>query len=189
MMLSASAPQLLAGGSAIGNSHSSTRGLTDNPVNIMAGTKTTASTHSDGSSRRSRRPTAAGPTRVSDAAISEPASANITDMAGKTRVRVAQSGDVVDHDADDGQGTEQIEVPVAHQPALGRGRGAELPYPAWRPHQTTATRPNVNIPDCPTEGDRAAGTGTADEVGQKPSLRSCFGSRCQSLATRTCRSR
>lgn len=89
MMLSARAPQLLAGGSAIGNSHSSTRGLIGIPLSSMAGTKTNASTHNDGSSRRSRRPTAAGPERVNEAAISEPASANITDMAGKARVRVA----------------------------------------------------------------------------------------------------
>ena len=56
----------------------------------MAGTKNAASTQSDGSSRRSRRPTAETPERSSDAAISDPASANITDMAGKTMVRNAQ---------------------------------------------------------------------------------------------------
>ncbi|GAB3943245.1 hypothetical protein GCM10027614_31620 [Micromonospora vulcania] len=89
MTLSASAPQWLAGGSATGNSHSSSRGVTGSPVSTMAGTKTAASTHSDGSNRRSRRPTARGPERVSEAAINEPASANITDMAGKTRVSVA----------------------------------------------------------------------------------------------------
>ena len=79
----------MAGGSLIGNSHSSTFGLNASPVSSMAGTKTAATTHSDGSSRRSRRPTARTPLRSSDAAISDPARANITDIAGNTSVSVA----------------------------------------------------------------------------------------------------
>jgi hypothetical protein len=60
------------------------------PAASIAGTATAASTHSDGSRRRIRRSTAHGPHRSSDAAISDPASANITDMAGKTTVSAAQ---------------------------------------------------------------------------------------------------
>lgn len=63
--------------------------MNTSPVSSIAGTKTTATTHSEGSSRRSRRPTAGPPERSSDAAISDPARANMTDMAGKTSVSEA----------------------------------------------------------------------------------------------------
>ncbi|GIE91129.1 hypothetical protein SAMN06264365_12562 [Actinoplanes regularis] len=61
------------------------------PAISIAGTAISrASTQSEGSNRRRRRSTAHTPNRSSDAAISDPASANITDIAGKTMVSAVQ---------------------------------------------------------------------------------------------------
>ena len=59
------------------------------PVSSMAGTKITRHHPERGQQAAQPTPTAGTPDRSSDAAISEPASANITDMAGKISVRVA----------------------------------------------------------------------------------------------------
>ena len=80
----------MVGGSVSGASQSSTRQDTGRPVSSMAGTKTAASSQSDGSSRRSRRQMATAPKRSPDIAISDPARANISDIAGKSMVRNAQ---------------------------------------------------------------------------------------------------
>ncbi len=56
----------------------------------MAGRKTAITAQSEGSRRRMRRPIAETPNRSTEAAISEPPSANITDMAGSTTVSAAK---------------------------------------------------------------------------------------------------
>ena len=84
--LSASVHSPPAGGSSIGKNQSSSFQSQASPPISIAGTAIADSTHSDGSNRRRRRSTANGPDRSSDAAIIEPPSANITDIAGKTTV-------------------------------------------------------------------------------------------------------
>ncbi len=56
------------------------------PVASMTGRKRAITAHSEGSSRRMRRPIAETPNLSTEAAMSEPASANITDIAGKKRM-------------------------------------------------------------------------------------------------------
>src|SRR3954470_4789545 len=69
----------VTGGSSSGNAHSRIFQSQTRPAANIIGTATAISTHSDGSRRRRRRSTAKGPYRSSEAAIIEPANANITD--------------------------------------------------------------------------------------------------------------
>jgi hypothetical protein len=73
----------LAGGSASGTTHSSSFQCASRPVSHIAGTKIADTSHSDGNRRRRRRPTARTPERSNEDAISEPPSANISDIAGR----------------------------------------------------------------------------------------------------------
>jgi hypothetical protein len=84
--LSASVHMPAAGGSCSGKNQNSSLASQASPPISMDGTAIADSTQSDGNSRRSRLSTASGPDRSSDAAIIEPASANITDIAGKMTV-------------------------------------------------------------------------------------------------------
>ncbi|GAA2518214.1 hypothetical protein Ahu01nite_074640 [Winogradskya humida] len=56
----------------------------------MAGTAIADITQNDGNNLRNRRSTASGPDLSIEAAISEPAIANITDIAGRAMVSAAQ---------------------------------------------------------------------------------------------------
>src|SRR5690349_9673914 len=86
-----STPRSLPGGSPIGSSHrpsfqlsgSSAPASSVQPRYSIAGTATTASNHSGGNSLRSREVITLPADRLSsDAAVSDPARANMTPMAG-----------------------------------------------------------------------------------------------------------